>query len=42
MSSSDPSGLDRLPATERAAWQALCRDADELAKRVANKDAAKK
>jgi hypothetical protein len=29
--------LDRLPEGERAALQALWRDVDELAKRVANK-----
>jgi tetratricopeptide (TPR) repeat protein len=31
----DPQALDRLPDNERAAWQALWRDVDELAKRVA-------
>jgi tetratricopeptide (TPR) repeat protein len=30
----DPQALDRLPDDERAAWQALWRDVDELAKRV--------
>lgn len=38
----DPQTLDRLPENERAGWQALWRDVDELAKRVANKDATKK
>jgi serine/threonine-protein kinase len=31
----DPQTLERLPENERAAWQALWRDVDELAKRVA-------
>jgi tetratricopeptide (TPR) repeat protein len=34
----DPQALDRLADNERAAWQALWRDVDELAKRVAKKD----
>jgi hypothetical protein len=34
----DRQALDRLPEDERAAWQALWRDVDELAK----KDAVKK
>ncbi|HTU92576.1 MAG TPA: tetratricopeptide repeat protein [Gemmataceae bacterium] len=38
----DPQALDRLPENERAAWQALWRDVDELAKRAAKKDAVKK
>ena len=38
----DPAALDRLPDNERAAWQALWRDVDELAKRVAKTDTAKK
>jgi tetratricopeptide (TPR) repeat protein len=33
----DPSALDHLGDNERDAWQALWRDVDELAKRVANK-----
>jgi hypothetical protein len=33
----DASALDHLGDNERAAWQALWRDVDELAKRVANK-----
>ncbi len=33
----DRPALDRLPQTERAAWQALWHDVDELAKRVAKK-----
>ena len=32
----DPAALDRLPDNERAAWQALWRDVDELAKRMTN------
>ena len=36
----DPRALDRLPENERAAWQALWRDVDELAKRFENKDKA--
>jgi serine/threonine-protein kinase len=35
-----PSALDHLPDHERAAWQALWREVDELAKRVADKDKA--
>jgi tetratricopeptide (TPR) repeat protein len=31
----DPAGLDRQPEDERAPWQALWHDVDELAKRVA-------
>jgi tetratricopeptide (TPR) repeat protein len=38
----DPATLNRLPDDERAAWQALWRDVDELAKRVAKTDTAKK
>jgi serine/threonine-protein kinase len=38
----EPQALDRLPNNERAAWQALWRDVDELAKRVAKKDESKK
>ncbi len=38
----DPQALDHLSEDERAAWQALWRDVDELAKRGANKDAVKK
>jgi serine/threonine-protein kinase len=34
----DPQALDRLPENERAAWQALWRDVDALAERVAKKD----
>jgi serine/threonine-protein kinase len=34
----DPQAIDRLADNERAAWQALWRDVDELAKRVAKKD----
>jgi serine/threonine-protein kinase len=34
----DPLALDRLSDNERAAWQALWRDVDELAKRVAKQD----
>jgi hypothetical protein len=34
--------LDRPSDNERVAWQALWRDVDELSKRTANKDAAKK
>jgi tetratricopeptide (TPR) repeat protein len=34
----DLKALDRLPDNERAAWQALWRDVDGLAKRVAKKD----
>jgi tetratricopeptide (TPR) repeat protein len=34
----DPQALDRLADNERAAWQALWRDVDELAKRLAKKD----
>jgi tetratricopeptide (TPR) repeat protein len=30
----DPQALDRLPENERASWQALWRDVDELAKKV--------
>jgi tetratricopeptide (TPR) repeat protein len=33
----DPQALDRLPDDERAAWQALWRDVDELAKQLAKK-----
>jgi len=33
----DPQALDRLGDNERAAWQALWRDVDELAKRLAKK-----
>jgi tetratricopeptide (TPR) repeat protein len=33
----DRPGLERLPEGERAAWQALWRDVDELAKRVTKK-----
>ncbi|MHB1424757.1 MAG: tetratricopeptide repeat protein, partial [Gemmataceae bacterium] len=36
----DPQALNRLPEIERAAWQALWRDVDELAKRVAKQDKA--
>ncbi len=36
----DAAALDRLAANERAAWQALWRDVDALAKRVANNDKA--
>jgi tetratricopeptide (TPR) repeat protein len=38
----DRPALDRLPEDERAAWQALWRDADELAERVAKEDAPTK
>jgi hypothetical protein len=38
----DPAALDRLPENERAAWQALWRDVDALAKRVAKKDESNK
>jgi hypothetical protein len=34
----DPQALDRLPENERAAWQALWRDVDELVIRVAKKN----
>jgi len=34
----DPQALDRLADNERAAWQALWRDVDELAERRAKKD----
>jgi hypothetical protein len=34
----DPQALDRLSDNERAAWQALWREVDELAKRVAQRD----
>jgi hypothetical protein len=34
----DPQALDRLAGNERAAWQALWGDVDELAKRLATKD----
>jgi hypothetical protein len=34
----DPQALDRLAEAERAAWQALWRDVDELAKGLAKKD----
>jgi serine/threonine-protein kinase len=34
----DRAALDRLADNERAAWQALWRDVDDLAKQVANKD----
>ncbi|HZV06064.1 MAG TPA: tetratricopeptide repeat protein [Gemmataceae bacterium] len=34
----DPQELDRLPDNERAAWQALWRDVDELAKRLGEHD----
>jgi hypothetical protein len=37
----DPQMLARLPDNERAAWQALWRDVDELATRVADPDEAK-
>ena len=30
----DPQALDRLPENERAAWRALWRDVDELAKKA--------
>jgi hypothetical protein len=30
----EPQALDRLPENERAAWKALWRDVDQLAKRV--------
>jgi tetratricopeptide (TPR) repeat protein len=33
----DPSALDRLADNERAAWQSLWRDVDELAKRMTDK-----
>ncbi len=36
----DAPALDHLADNERAAWQALWRDVDELAKRVANNDKA--
>ena len=36
----ESSSLDRLPDNERAAWQALWREVDELAKRVAMRDRA--
>jgi hypothetical protein len=36
----DPQALGRLPDNERVAWQALWRDVDELAKRVAKQDKA--
>jgi Flp pilus assembly protein TadD len=36
----DPQALDRLADNDRAAWQALWHDVDELAKRVAHKDKA--
>jgi serine/threonine-protein kinase len=36
----DAQALERLPENERAAWQALWRDVDELLKRVAKKDGA--
>jgi hypothetical protein len=38
----DPAALDHLPDNERVAWQALWRDLDELAKREAKTDTAKK
>jgi serine/threonine-protein kinase len=38
----DPAALDHLPDDERAAWQALWRDVEELSKRVAKTDTAKK
>jgi serine/threonine-protein kinase len=38
----DPQALDRLPDNERAAWQALWGDVDDLARRVAITDTAKK
>jgi tetratricopeptide (TPR) repeat protein len=38
----DPAALDRLTDNERAAWQALWRDVDELANRVAKKDESHK
>jgi serine/threonine-protein kinase len=34
----DPAALDLLPDNERAAWQALWRDVDELATQVAKRD----
>jgi hypothetical protein len=34
----DVQALDRLPENERATWQELWRDVDELAKRLAKKD----
>ena len=34
----DAQALKRLPDNERAAWQALWRDVDELLSRVAKKD----
>jgi Tfp pilus assembly protein PilF len=34
----DRPALDRLPENERAAWQALWRDVEQLAKRLAKKD----
>jgi tetratricopeptide (TPR) repeat protein len=37
----DPSALDRLPDNERAAWQSLWRDVEELAKRVTTTGAAR-
>lgn len=37
----DPPALDHLPDNERAAWQALWRDVDDLAKRVATTDGTK-
>ncbi len=36
----DPQALDHLPEDERAAWQALWRDVDELAKRAAQHNKA--
>jgi serine/threonine-protein kinase len=38
----DLQALDRLPENERAAWQALWRDVDDLAKLLAEKDAPAK
>jgi hypothetical protein len=37
----DPAALDRLADNERAAWQSLWRDVEELSKRVAKTDTAK-
>ena len=33
----DDKAVDRLPANERAAWQALWRDVDELARQLEKK-----
>lgn len=36
-----PSALNRLPDSKRTAWQALWRDVDELAERLAKADETK-